>query len=448
MSRTAPVAAFVRSLSFEEIPEATVATVKALLLDTLGVAAAASRGAMRGIAGGFAAASFAAGDPAEAASILFDGRRVSRPGAVYAGAATIDNLEAHDGHRRTKGHVGVAVVPALLAFAEGRGLGGREALTALVLGYEIGTRAGIALHAQAAEYHNSGAWNGLGVAAVGARLRGLDEGRIAASLGIAEFHGARGLAMRGVDHPSMLGDGSGWGALAGAAACLLAEAGHTAAPADLVEHEAGAAAWDDLGRTWLTDQQYIKLHTICGFGAAPIDAAAALRARHDLDPAAIRAIEIGSFGETRRLDGGMPANPNVAQFRIPFGVAAMLARGRHGPEETAGSGLADPEIARLVGVTTMVARPDYDARLPVRWADVSVTLADGRVLSSGEVNARGGPDAPASAAEWRAKYRAYAGLALSPDRVAAIEAAVDWLDEPGAVFDALLALVRPPPDGQ
>ena len=51
---------------------------------------------------------------------------------------------------------------------------GAEILTALVLGYEIATRAGIALHGSVSDYHTSGAWNALGCAAVAARLLGLD----------------------------------------------------------------------------------------------------------------------------------------------------------------------------------------------------------------------------------------------------------------------------------
>ena len=50
-------------------------------------------------------------------ALLFDGRRASTAGAAFANASTIDSFDAHDGHPLTKGHVGVTVVPALLAFA-------------------------------------------------------------------------------------------------------------------------------------------------------------------------------------------------------------------------------------------------------------------------------------------------------------------------------------------
>ena len=73
------------------------------------------------------------------ARILFDGRRAGLAGAAFAGAATIDALDAHDGHVLTKGHAGVAVLPALLAYRRRRrGVhAAREFLTCLVLGYEV-----------------------------------------------------------------------------------------------------------------------------------------------------------------------------------------------------------------------------------------------------------------------------------------------------------------------
>src|SRR3546814_7559887 len=79
------------------------------------------------------------------------GRRVAPQGAAMAGAGSIDAIDAHDGHRLTKGHAGVTIVPALLAFCDEMApCDGAEFLTRLVLGYEIATRAGIALHRTAA----------------------------------------------------------------------------------------------------------------------------------------------------------------------------------------------------------------------------------------------------------------------------------------------------------
>src|SRR6202043_2989572 len=92
--------------------------------------------------------------------MLFDGRRASPAGAAFAGATTIDSFDAHDGHVLVKGHAGVVVLPTLLALVDsGAACDHREFIPSLVLGYEIATRAGMALHAGAAEAHCSGSWN-------------------------------------------------------------------------------------------------------------------------------------------------------------------------------------------------------------------------------------------------------------------------------------------------
>jgi 2-methylcitrate dehydratase PrpD len=180
---------------------------------------------------------------------MFDGRRVSPPGAALAGGMTIDSIDAHDGHPLTKGHAGAAVLPSVLACADcaddGEAIAGHELLTVLVVGYEIATRAGLALHATAADYHSSGAWSALACAAVAARLLRLDQAATGHALGIAEYHAPRSPMMRCIDHPTMVKDGSGWAAMAGVDAAYLAADGFTGSPA-----RSSSAEWTTSGRTW------------------------------------------------------------------------------------------------------------------------------------------------------------------------------------------------------
>ena len=232
----ADVPAFVRGLSFDQIPADAVASARRSLLDLIGVAAAAHKTPAAAITREYAATQLVGRD--RNARILFDGRRVGLAGAAFAGAAGIDSLDAHDGHVLTKGHSGVAVLPALLAFIDGAQSGeraatvdGREFLACLVLGYEIATRAGIALHSTVRDFHCSGAWNALGCAAIGARLLDLDRERTRHAFGVAEYFGPRGQILRSCDYPSMVKDGSSWGAHAGVSAALLARDGFTGAPA-------------------------------------------------------------------------------------------------------------------------------------------------------------------------------------------------------------------------
>lgn len=433
---------FAEGLSFSRIPPEVRHFAVLLLLDTLGVAAAARGLEAARIARGFAAAAFAAGPGAPAARMLFDGRPVSPAGAAFAGAAQIDNLDAHDGYNPTKGHLGVVVVPALLSFAQTQPpMTAASAMTALVLGYEIGARAGIALHATVSDYHTSGAWNALAVAALGARLLGLGPDQTREALGIAEYHGPRSQMMRGIDAPTMVHDGSGWGALAGATAVHLAAQGFTGAPAVTVEAPEVDHLWRDLGERWVVHRHYIKPYPVCRWVHALIDAALELRRSHGLTSADVAAVELTSFHEATRLYREVPATTPVAQYSISFPVAAALAKGRVGVAEIEGPGLRDPEAARLVAATTVRESPEYNARFPAdRWGEVVLELKDGRRLRSGPRNARGGPETPISEEEIIAKYREYAGGALGAAHAHALEEAVRRLAEPGAPFASVVEL--------
>ena len=198
------VPAFVQGLAFAGLPADVVAQARRCLLDLIGVAAAGSRTSAAQIVNHYAATQLRSSETES--RMLFDGRRASPAGAAFAGAATIDSFDAHDGHVLIKGHAGVVVLPTLLAMVDsGAACDDREFITALVLGYEVATRAGIALHASAVEPHCSGTWNAIACAAIGARLLGLGNGQIRHALGIAEYFGPRGQLARICDSPSLAG---------------------------------------------------------------------------------------------------------------------------------------------------------------------------------------------------------------------------------------------------
>jgi 2-methylcitrate dehydratase PrpD len=439
---TGPIA-FIHDLAFADLPETVVAQAKRCLLDLVGVAAAGRRTDLSRIVHDFAVAQMGAG--IGGARLLFDGRRASAIGAAFAGASTIDAFDAHDGHRLTKGHAGVALLPALLAAMDEAGAwDGREMITALVLGYELSIRAGIALHAGAGDYHTSGAWNALGCAAILARALKLDEGRTRHALGIAEYHGPRSPMMRCIDHPTMVKDGSGWGALAGVSAAHLAASGFTGAPATLLDGP--EALWADLGRRWAILDLYFKPHPVCRWAQPAVEAAASLMSA-GVAADRIGAIEIRTFGHAVRLGTKQPDSTEEAQYALGFPVAALIARGRLGADEIAADGLGDPLIRSLASRIRLVEDPGFSARFPAeRFAVVSFTLEDGTVRTSAPTPARGDPEAPLGEDEIGEKFRVLA-RDLPQARRAAIEEAVAGLDrdpEAGAALaEAVLGAMAP-----
>jgi 2-methylcitrate dehydratase PrpD len=429
------VCAFVRDIAFRDLPADVVAQAGRCLVDLIGVAAAGRRMSAAAIATAYAATQMCGTD--RDARILFDGRRASLAGAAFAGASTIDAIDAHDGHPLTKGHAGAAILPALLAVVDGAKSGepaaavdGREFLTSLVLGYEIATRAGIALHATVPDYHCSGAWNALGCAAVSARLLALDPTQIREALGVAEYFGPRGQMLRTCDSPTMVKDGTGWGAHVGVSAALLARDGFTGAPAVTVEREDARDFWADLGARWRIREQYFKSYPVCRWAQPAVEAALAMQRAHGFAADDVAEVSVESFREAVALGSQRPVAETTedAQYSIRHPIAAALVFGDIGPLEVSAPRLGDPRVVRLQQVMTLDADPAFSRLFPAeRWARVRVTLSDGRTLASEPAVARGSAENPLPDTELLTKYRGYAEPVLGNARAARIEHAVHRL---------------------
>lgn len=434
----------IHSLRYADIPEAARHAGRRALLDTLGVGASGSTTEASRILRDHAARFHGAGS--QGARLLFDGRRVAPQGAAMAGAGTIDAIDAHDGHRLTKGHMGVTVIPALFAFSdEVAPCDGEEFLTRLILGYEIATRAGIALHATVSDYHTSGAWNALAAAAIGARALDLTPAQTAHALGIAEYYGPRSQMMRVIDHPSMLKDGSAMGAMSGVSAALLAAEGFTGAPAVTLLDDAVADIWADLGESWRVEEQYIKAYPVCRWAQPAVEAVLSLvntEAEQSIPPEQIARVTIHSFAEATRLATRRPSTTDAAQYSLPFPVAAALVHGRLGVAEIDGLGLNDPQVLALSETIVLAEEQDYSARFPQeRWAHAIIELHDGRRLVSEPCPARGDPEAPFSDAALAEKFHRLANPVLGSDRSSRLASdclAVDKADALASLSNAVL----------
>jgi 2-methylcitrate dehydratase PrpD len=434
--------AFIHELTWEDIPEKARHQARRCLLDTFGTAVGGRRTDLSRIIHDFTAEAY----QGQGAQLWLDGRAVSPPGAALANGMTIDSLDIHDGERLVKGHTSVALVPAALAtlsLAEGI-VSGRELLTTLVVGYEIALRAGRALHSTASDYHTSGAWSALGCAAVTARRLGLSLEATRHALGIAEYHGPRSQMMRCIEYPTMVKDGSGWGAMAGVSAGMLARRGFTGAPAITVEGDDVAEIWADLGQRWITAEQDFKPYAVCYWAQPAIAGAISLQRQHHLNPDSIRRIQVLTFHEASCLTVQEPSTTEEAQYSLPFPVAAALVHGRLGARELTGDALRDPRVLRLSRNLELLEDPDLARRFPVeRIARVRIESADGTWLDSGEAEALWDLGSPPADDDLLRKYRWLAGDGLPTDRMAALEAAAwNCADLPDAT--ALLPLIVPP----
>ena len=434
---------FVHETNWGDLPTPVQGQARRCLLDTLGAAAGGRQTRLSQIIHDFSAANYSG----DAAQLWLDGRPVSSPGAALANGMAIDALDIHDGYNLTKGHAGAAVVPATLAtLSPEYTVSGQELLTTLVVGYEVALRAGLALHATACDYHTSGAWNALGCAAVTARRLKLSEDQTRHALGIAEYHGPRSQMMRCIDHPTMLKDGSGWGAMSGVSAALLAGGGFTGAPALTAEaHETGDI-WAGLGQRWLIAEQYFKPFAVCRWAQPAITGALKLQMQHDLDTNSIDSILVTTFREAVRLSESHPESTEAAQYSLPFPVAAALVHGKLGPLELGGDSLRHPIVLRCAERVELLEDLSYSARFPAeRLARVQITTQNGSTYDSGEVEATWGPEDPPSDEALREKFRWLAGTCLSKERTTELELMI-WQIATLPDARVLCQLLAQPPD--
>lgn len=423
---------FCRDFDFQQAPAHTQAILKNSLLDIIGVMAGAASNDTSKIMRSYARLHYP--DGVYTSRLMFDGQRVSILGAAWAGGFSADSLDAHEGHFKSKGHAGATVVPALLALADalhhnGQDISGHEFLSALCIGYETALRAGTALMATSPTYHASGGFSAMGVVCAGASLLGFDESTFRHALGIAEYFSARCPMMRVVLSPTMLRDAHGSGAYVGLNALLMAQAGMTGAPAETVEDPSVAPHWADIGQRWEIDSQYFKPWPVCRWAQPALTAMLEIQRQHpQLSAGTLETIRVETFFESMCLQGHTPRNADEAQYALAFPLAALIVRGKVGPDEVTGYSITAPDILSLSERIEIVEAADISARFPDEiLSRLTLTLKDGTVITSPVTAAKGDPHTAMTAAELDEKFDLFSAH-LGVERSLAVKRAIHSLE--------------------
>lgn len=411
---------FVNGFNFKDAPISTQFLIKNSLLDIIGVVAAAKDNNTNVKLRNFVLEQYPKGDLG--ARILFDGRVISPLGAAWAGGFAADSLDAHEGHFLSKGHAGATVVPGLLSLIDaykegGKSVSGEEFLSLLTIAYETSLRAGVALMNSASDYHASGAFSGIGLAAAGARALNLKQDALFHALGIAEYFAPRCPMMRLVDHPTNLRDAHGAGAFSGMNALMMAKNGVTGAPADLIFAESSASAWRTLWTEWEIDNQYFKPWPVCRWAQPALTAVEAmLELDANIREPNIESITIKTFHESMRLQGHQPSNADEAQYGLAFPVAAMICHGQLGPTQVSDEAVFDERVLALCSRIHIVESEALSNRFPAEILSiVEITLSDGAVIKSPISQAKGDPNTAMTKEDIIQKFIQYTSPMMSVD---------------------------------
>ncbi|WP_052487280.1 MmgE/PrpD family protein [Gordoniibacillus kamchatkensis] len=418
------VVSYVETESIELCDAATVRALKEALIDIVGCTVAGGQAPAAAMTRMFAIRQWGRGD----CTLFLAAERLSPAGAALVNATLANSLDLDDGHRLVKGHPGAVVFPAALAAAEDAGADGRQFLSALLVGYEVGIRAGMLAHRLRPEYHCTGSWGALGAAAAAACLLGLKGRQIEHALGVAEYHSTYSPMMRCIDTPSMVKDGIGWGSMTGISSAYLAAEGFTGIPS-LFTLEDTTSLTDELGGSYRIHQLYYKPHACCRWAQPAVEAIDDMMRQHRLPYREIEAMIIYTFAESARLQQTPPASTEEAQYHLFFPAACRLVFGEVGPEQVLHE-LRNPEVLKLMGKMEAQVDPGLNREFPQKaLSRVEIRTTDGARYVSDVKQAKGDYDFPLTAEQKKGKFMKLTVPVLGQERSAELLDTLERIEE-------------------
>ncbi|MGE0719434.1 MAG: MmgE/PrpD family protein [Alphaproteobacteria bacterium] len=344
------------------------------------------------------------------------GRRAPMRTAALVNGTASHTVEFDDIFAPAIYHPGSPTIAAALAAAQGLCKSGSDLVAAVVAGYEVSTRVGVAMgRAHYRFWHNTGTIGTIGAAAAVGRLRGFGPDMMAEALAISTTMAA-GLqqTFRGDSETKPLH--AGHAADAGHVAAALA-AGGVRTARDMFEGEAGLGRamsrdveWDaalaDSG-IWNITRMTVKNHGCCGHIFPALDGALTMQREHGFGAAEVARIEVGGYSATVDVTGNQCIDSAAAaKFSLPFVVASGLVHGAIRLDAFDPPRLADRAVRALMPRISVALDPEIDALFPrQRAARIVVTLADGRRIERFQPHRVGDPELPLSDEQLSDKFR-------------------------------------------
>ena len=382
------LARFADELNWGTLPPMVRERARLVLLDTLGVTA---WGAQDRFLGQLRAA-YSRACTSGNATVMGTGQRFDPGLAATLNAASCTVTQLSEGHRRSRGDPGPHVVPAALAVAEVEGSTGEDLLAAMVAGYEVAVRVGLALAPVHSDQHVHGHWASIGAAVAATKLLGggprelryAIEGTAALLIyaptttvieGTTVHHLYVGCGLQaaiGVAYGSRAGMTSSPGTLE---AYVSRRSSASFAPAKLV------AGLEPENRRFEILDNYFKLYPVCAQVITVIEAVDELR-RQISHPDEVHAVTIRATPAAVALCGDREVRTTLAsKFSIPCIAAARLLDPGQSIRALQALDVAAEPLQALMSRIELIADPALSPPYPeARPVTVELVLNTGRIL--------------------------------------------------------------------
>ena len=453
---TRDLARFGAALRYDDIPADVIARIKLSLLDSLGCCLFGAT-----LPWTQKVAALADQEGAKPVATLFGlGRKTSASLAALVNGTAGHAFELDDNHKESIIHAGSIATPVALGLAElnaqkfGK-VSGRDVLTAMVAGYEIGHRVGNAATMSLffRGFHPQGTSGTFVAAATAARMLNLDALQFQHALGMA---GSQAGGLMAAQEGAMVKRfHSGRAAQSGVYAAQLASQGFTGI-LDALEAPYGgylstysdkpdpSRLTDGLGNTWETLNVGYKPHASVTSIHSALDALSELMKEHGLKAADIAKVETGLSPMTHVHCAWEYKAQGVtaAQMNLYYGMAVIALDGAAFTEQFRETRLADPQILDFISRISAHVDPEIEKMgAPFRHASrVKITARNGKVFEKLSLHRRGSPENPLSPDEVVHKFRNVVALCMDKAAAENIVAAVNNF-ETLADISALMSLL-------
>jgi 2-methylcitrate dehydratase PrpD len=353
---------FAAEARYEEIPKPALEAARLAVLDWWGVTVAGAEEPVARIL------RETVEPPAGPASILGIDRTTAPLSAALLNGTAAHALDYDDVTLALPGHLTAPLVPGLLAVAEARGLGGRDLVTALVVGVEVASRAArmLAPGHYRAGWHATTTLGRLGGAAAAARALQLDPARLDMAVGLAAAQ-ASGIqeSFGSMAKPFQVGRAAADGLLS----ALAAEAGLTGARAILDSEgwarrlspdRTPARLTEGLGQRWAVTELLFKRYPCCFGTHAAVAALLALRLPRET-AGGIERVDLTVGPTTLQVANQREPRTGLAgKFSMGYCAAAALLRGHVREDDFADAAVREPAVQALAARVHLTADPTLD----------------------------------------------------------------------------------------
>jgi len=457
MGSTRLISQFCADTSFEDLPSDVVDAAKLAILDALGCAVGSRREepsriqiigkllSALGIQGG-------------KSTLIGEKGSTTAAAAAFANGILCHSIDFDDLHAQALTHTSCVVMPAALATAEERGLGGRELITSFILGYEVAVRIGMAVMPSHYDYWHSTATNGIFGATVAAgKNYSFSSEQFISAIGFGATQSAGLLTyLDSGDFSKSLNPGKA--AFNGVLSAQLVQAG-AQGPAHALEHAKGyisayskapgiktlEAALEKLGWKWELLENILKPFPSLTASHNAMEITLGLTARHDIHWQDVERIVIRTYSVVRsHFSNFAPSTVMAARLSVPYCVAACVVTRTGGLDAFRRDVIHSEPIRSLLGKIDVVADTSLDQLYPELFpCEVQIQMKDAQIFSGYKAIVKGSSKEPFSMADASEKFEMLAEPYIGKEACKALVAQVKGLERLNRVSELTQNLRQP-----